>query len=267
MNRKLVLYVSVLAIALVAAAVSVGSVYATTGCFNDTNGHWAETFICWMNDNGITGGYPDGGYHPNSSVTRAEMAVFMKTQADVPPSKGQILVNAGFGNWRPHSSADNLTFEYLSDLTRIEKATTGPNIISIHPDLTTVLYGRSLSLMGVEFCYDASADAVLNYVEINTYAHLNGPGGRTVQFTDSTERTDKTCRLYMLTTPATLTTETGVNFYVNVNWTTASMSFEVGRTTFILAPTETIAAQPAAAQTIGTGPETILPPSTQNTAP
>lgn len=54
---------------------------AATGCFPDTNGHWAETFICWLKDNGISSGYPDGTYRPNNNVTRAEMSVFVNKSA------------------------------------------------------------------------------------------------------------------------------------------------------------------------------------------
>ncbi len=258
---------SALAVALVLTAFAAGTAYATTGCFNDTNGYWAETFICWMKDNGLSSGYADGGYHPNANVTRAEMAVFLKAQANIPPSQGQILVSAGMGNWRPFSSTDNLTFDYYSNSTTINKATTGDNFISIHPDMTTVLYGRSLNLIGVEFCYNASTSASLDYVEINTIQHSTGTGTRTIRFSDSTKRTDEACRLYTLVTPVPLTSEMGVSFFADINWTVAGASFEVGRTTFILAPTETIAAQPSAAQTIGTGPETTLSQSTESTAP
>ncbi|MBL8062231.1 MAG: S-layer homology domain-containing protein [Anaerolineales bacterium] len=50
---------------------------AATGCFPDTNGHWAEIFICWMKDNGISIGFLDGTYKPENSVTRAEMSVML----------------------------------------------------------------------------------------------------------------------------------------------------------------------------------------------
>ncbi|MFZ5879685.1 MAG: S-layer homology domain-containing protein [Chloroflexota bacterium] len=267
MKYKFHFLLSTLALALIFSAFAVGQASASTGCFNDTNGDFAETFICWMKDNGISGGYPDGGYHPNSNVTRREMAIFLKAQADVPPAKGQILVSSGFGNWQPFASTDNLVFQYFSGSTRIAKLSTGTSFMSIHPDLTTVLYGRSLNLVGVEFCYGASSSAKLSYVEINTYTHSAGPGSRTLVFSDDTDRTDNTCRLYTLTTPVTLTAEMGVNFFVLTNWVVANTDFEIGRTTFILAPTETIAAQPAAAQTIGSGPETILSPSTNTAAP
>ena len=56
MKHKNAFLFAALALALVLAAFSVGQVSATTGCFSDTNGHWAEVFICWMKDEGITSG-------------------------------------------------------------------------------------------------------------------------------------------------------------------------------------------------------------------
>ena len=53
--------------------------------FNDISGHWAETFIEELKDQGITGGYPDGTYRPENRVTRAEMAVFLLKGMGVNP--------------------------------------------------------------------------------------------------------------------------------------------------------------------------------------
>ena len=50
---------------------------ASGSAFSDVAGHWAEDWIEQLADEGITGGYPDGTYRPNSLVTRAEMAVFL----------------------------------------------------------------------------------------------------------------------------------------------------------------------------------------------
>ena len=52
--------------------------------FSDISGHWAETFIEELNDQGITGGYPDGTYRPDNRVTRAEMAVFLVNTFSIP---------------------------------------------------------------------------------------------------------------------------------------------------------------------------------------
>jgi hypothetical protein len=45
--------------------------------FSDISGHWAEGYILQLEAQGITGGYPDGTFRPESLVTRAEMAVFL----------------------------------------------------------------------------------------------------------------------------------------------------------------------------------------------
>lgn len=62
--------------------------------FPDTAGHWAEDWIEALKSTGITGGFPDGTYRPETSVTRAQMAVFLLkaihgssyTPPDVPPT-------------------------------------------------------------------------------------------------------------------------------------------------------------------------------------
>jgi hypothetical protein len=45
--------------------------------FTDINGHWAEAWIEALYDEGLTNGYEDQTYRPNSPVTRAEMAAFI----------------------------------------------------------------------------------------------------------------------------------------------------------------------------------------------
>ncbi len=38
---------------------------------------WFYVYVMYMYDNGITSGYPDGGFHPTDSVTRAQTAAFI----------------------------------------------------------------------------------------------------------------------------------------------------------------------------------------------
>ena len=48
-------------------------------CFPDVpTTHWAHDFVCWLKDNGLATGHPDGSYGPDDAVTRAELAVFVK---------------------------------------------------------------------------------------------------------------------------------------------------------------------------------------------
>lgn len=88
MKRLVPYFIGALAGALLLAAFTLGQVSATTGCFPDTNSHWAETFICWLKDRGITSGYPDGTYKPNNNVTRAEMAIFLNKTASLVRATG-----------------------------------------------------------------------------------------------------------------------------------------------------------------------------------
>ena len=72
-----------LVVTLTLVAVFVPRAAASTGCFPDTDGHWAEEFICWMSDQGLVGGYPDGTFKPNNQVTRAELSVITSKTYDL----------------------------------------------------------------------------------------------------------------------------------------------------------------------------------------
>lgn len=63
-----------------ASVVSASTLKAVTqNCFTDVNtGHWFHDYVCWMYDNGLTVGYPDGTYRPLDNINRAEVAVFMQ---------------------------------------------------------------------------------------------------------------------------------------------------------------------------------------------
>ncbi len=50
---------------------------AAAATFSDTGGHWAVNWIEALRNTGLTSGYPDGTFRPDSPVTRAEMAVFI----------------------------------------------------------------------------------------------------------------------------------------------------------------------------------------------
>jgi hypothetical protein len=181
---------------------------------------------------------------------------------------GLILIGTSPGEWKPFSSDDNvnLDFIYFSSSTWVTRNAAGNSFLSLHPSIPTVMYGRSVELLGVEFCYTAQANAYVGYVEINTVGGGVGAGSRQLRFSDPTPRTDSACRYYVLSTPALLTAEYGVNFYVQGVWT-SSTNLALGRTTFVLRSTDTVAAPPSflrspsvasdASTTLGDRPSTV----------
>ena len=65
-----------IAAALLALAVTVGSLaLPAKAAFTDTTGHWAETAITkWSEEYSIIGGYDDGTFRPDNSITRGAFA-------------------------------------------------------------------------------------------------------------------------------------------------------------------------------------------------
>jgi hypothetical protein len=250
------------AVFLVAAFLA-GKAFATVNCFTDTVGNWAETEICWLKDHGVASGYGGGLYGPNDHITRAEMAVMLRNQAEVPPDTGLTTITPGNGEWMKWRSIDDITFENYSSSTDVKKATAGETYLAIQPSIPTVLYGRKMQLVGVEFCFQATADTYLSYVEVNTFTSATGDASRTVRYSDSTDRTDMGCKYYQLATAYTLNKQDGVNFFISVHWNAGGTAFTITRTTFVLQPTDTMAAPYTAPSYTG---EVVLLSETDATA-
>lgn len=197
MKRRFVIALSVIVIVLVAMATfGIGRASASAGCFNDTNGHWAEFFICWMKDNGISGGTGGGNYSPEKNVTRAEMAVFMAAQAEIPPSTGDIYINTGPSGWvEEYVSLAEL--RHRAGYVEFATSESTDSYFMISPSLPSSLYGRKIFAKGVQLCYEAG-DAQMTHVILSQYA---GDGNLINIISDSTVRIDKTCRSYMFTNP------------------------------------------------------------------
>ncbi|WP_235886150.1 S-layer homology domain-containing protein [Paenibacillus cymbidii] len=103
--------------------------------FSDIAGHWAEASIKQAASGGIVGGYPDGAFHPNRTVTRAEFAV-MLMNALQPQGEGAALAfadQAEIGAWARKAVAQAVqagivagyedgTFRPDAEITRSEMA-------------------------------------------------------------------------------------------------------------------------------------------------
>lgn len=71
--------------------------------FNDTAGHWAEAWIEALKNDGITSGCGNGNYCPDSSVTRAQMAVFLLKakhgSSYIPPAATGVFTDVPTTYW------------------------------------------------------------------------------------------------------------------------------------------------------------------------
>jgi hypothetical protein len=97
-RKKLYLIGAIVTILLLGAVTTIGvmaSPLKATGCFPDTNGHWAEAFICWMNEYGIVGGYPDGEFKPGNNVSRAEVSVMIQNTSKLVRGEGTEFDGSG----------------------------------------------------------------------------------------------------------------------------------------------------------------------------
>ena len=59
--------------------------------FSDTNGHWAESEINKFSSLGYIGGYEDGSFKPNNSITRAEFVKILDNAFGLTESSGRVF--------------------------------------------------------------------------------------------------------------------------------------------------------------------------------
>lgn len=221
MKQSRSFFMGVLAAMLVLTASTflVNRASASTGCFPDSVGHWAETFICFLKDNGISSGYQDGTFKPDNSITRGEMAVFLQkifnladtsaqAKADAAEANaiqssqlGVITVQAPATGWYP--ATGNMvpaTFSNFANAFFLTVNSNGLYYVEMAPTLPLAMYGRAAKLTGFQFCYGANANTYIDYVRL-----LRGSfSSSLVFFEDLTDRTTTLCPTFMLNSPHTL---------------------------------------------------------------
>jgi hypothetical protein len=214
-----------------------GNVYASTGCFTDTNGNWAETFICWMNDSGITTGVGGGYYDPDGYVTRAQMAVFMKRLANVPPESGDVYISTGPVSWVVNANTPTGFIDPYAGFSWLGAPSTGSFRYSLSPSLPSSLYNTRMYVKGVKICYDASyAGAYITTIEVKHFTYSTGGYSYVNTIYDYTDHTDVGCYTLNFTTPRGLKGNDQVSIDVVVTFTDSTDIVKVGVTTVILSP-------------------------------
>lgn len=88
---------------------------------------WAVESVAQCSENGIFGGYPDGGFHPQGTITRAEVAAVLSRAGGTLPGDGSAEVNPVQQLVLNVTGTDNLAVDTISDLT----ITTNPTVVRV----------------------------------------------------------------------------------------------------------------------------------------
>jgi hypothetical protein len=74
---------------------------ASAAFFKDTQSNWAQGAISTLSDQGILTGYPDGTFHPDGLITRAEFSAMMVKALGLQPqpSGSQTFSDVPTNNW------------------------------------------------------------------------------------------------------------------------------------------------------------------------
>lgn len=243
MKQKNSFLLGVLFSGLFAVVFSVGRASATTGCFTDSIGSWAESAICWMKDNGITNGTTPTTYSPEANVTRAEMAVFMQRSVEIPPSTGDIYINQALTALQPNGNfISTARVSNYDDYTLLNSTTAGVNYFLLSVTAPSSLYGRGMFLKGVQVCYDASPfrGATLTSVDLKHFAFSAGASVLLRQAADSTARTDAVCRSYLISSPAQIQGSDHISLNLSASFPSSFDSVYVSSISAILTPSNLV---------------------------
>lgn len=265
MRKKSYLLLSVLAVVLLSAGFLAGSAAAASqDCFSDVTTHWAEDFICWMKDNGMTSGYPDGTFKPDNAITRAEVAVFMQKLYDLAVAQdtaklteakaytdanmtGGVTINAGTTVWVPNAGGTQRISSLISYAEfRPPSGFDGTYGYIASIPVPSVLYGTGMYLDGFRLCYDATDPGTI-LDEARIYLIEGSSGASSAQYTDTTNRTDELCRTYSLAAPTLFHADDYVLIFLNVDFTSTTDFFRVRSLNINLHPSptgETVLKQP-----------------------
>ena len=126
-HRKLIIGLIALNLCtLVALILFVVVPYAyAASCFTDTEGHWAESYICWMFDNGLSAGFPDGTFRPADSVNRAQMAVFLQQLSGDGTAGPVVNAERLNGNYWYDFAPAGLGYERITDSMTVSPGAIG----------------------------------------------------------------------------------------------------------------------------------------------
>lgn len=244
MTRR-IYFVSIgIVLVLLAIVFWAGRASASTGCFTDTNDHWAELYICWLKDNGIASGYGNGTYGPEDYIKRGEMAKMLFKQVEIPPSSGAIVLNIGSSDWYQAGAYNDPLLIKYNYYTSFGKNSTGTQLLDTSPTLPVTLYGRNLAITGFQICYDViEANGHVDLISMKVY-NMDPSGVAAPSLKASTDLegplTNTACVISTLASPAVLDLHTRIVIQVYTDNTVAGEVVRIGRASLTLVPTSTL---------------------------
>lgn len=231
MKRKSVILIATTVTLLLVLAFAGGSASAL-GCFTDTNGHWAEAFICWMYDNGLSSGYPGGIFLPNNAISRAEVAVLLQKMR----TTGDFSFNQGPGSWVVNSGGSGSVVYYTNSDRLASPASPGNYSFQTSVTIPSNMYHTMMYLTGAKLCYDATSGGVIDFIQ---FQHRLFDGTLWSSITDSTDRSDQTCRTYNFSTPPSFYGGEFLSVFLSMTTDVAYEYVDINSVTVYLAPSAT----------------------------
>lgn len=165
---------------------------------------------------------------------------------------GPILVGVPVTSWEVNdgSNAGSHLFR-TANILSWSRDTAGTSYIDPSAAVPTALYGKSVELLGMELCYDATSGGVyLDLVELWVFrSSVASFPDNVLHSQDQTDRTDDTCRTYLLDAPFTLTGDDVVAAALGMTTTAPDSGISIARMTYILQPSGTNAVIPSKGST------------------
>ncbi len=120
MNRKYLLkkgfdsFLLAILFLLVSSWFNVDQNHSYAARFQDTSGHWAESYIDRASSMGITNGYTDGTFRPNTPVTRAEFAGMVNRTLGNYGTTSITYPDVRYGSWYYNDVAKAVAATYVA---------------------------------------------------------------------------------------------------------------------------------------------------------
>jgi hypothetical protein len=223
---------------LTASALFVVPSVQAGNCFTDVpNGSFWSDYVCWLLGKGISTGYPDGSYRPDSYITRGETAILLQRAL----TTGDTHINTGPSGWVVNKTSSPGAYVEVGYLfTELRAAAAGTYMYTLSPSVPSSLYNTKMFIKSAKICYNATnAGAYITAIEVLHVAyHSTPPNYATIWYDmiDPTDLTNGGCRMVNFAGASSLFGNDQVSINISVTFTDPAKAVQVGSTTVILSP-------------------------------